>query len=196
MAMVRVQVVVPPGGMHPLQACKAWLLREEGHSWPETQQAVCTVDGTKPKMHALRNAVARVDAQRGEDVPGQSQYHRCGRKAALGEDHIKEAVKFVRAWRHKRFCTCRYIIQELKLPCSSRTLARILNANGYFWKAVSKRMRLSQTISQFKQRVAQILNGFSVAKEGEPCSFLQKLVRGMPKRLAKCKRQRYGRCGK
>ena len=392
MAMVRVQVVVPPGGMHPLQACKAWLLREEGHSWPETQQAVCTVDGTKPKMHALRNAVARVDAQRGEDVPGQSQYHRCGRKAALGEDHIKEAVKFVRAWRHKRFCTCRYIIQELKLPCSSRTLARVLNANGYFWKAVSKRMRLSQTelakrkvfvdayinkspswwesnmnlvldgvtltmppktlsgrekhaaqrighmwlrkgekmdstlftcnrygvqlgtkvplwggftgggqftlrlwtprpkmlksewaklvpslkravdraesrgkerrtqrakvwhdnekfllcpgtyrsnglqqvrfppnsadlnpietvwaelrrelafreqsdldqdlmltMSQFKQRVAQILNGFSVAKEGEPCSFLQKLVRGMPKRLAKCKRQRYGRCGK
>ena len=55
---------------------------------------------------------------------------------------------------------------------------------------------LMLTISQFKQRVAQILNGFSVAKEGEPCSFLQKLVRGMPKRLAKCKRQRYGRCGK
>ena len=55
---------------------------------------------------------------------------------------------------------------------------------------------LMLTLSQFKQRVAQILNVFSVAGEGEPCNFLQKLVRGMPKRLAKCKRQRYGRCGK
>ena len=65
-------------------------------------------------------------------------------------------------------------------------------AQGKAKAAAAKR----PSAAKFKQRVAQILNGFSVAKEGEPCSFLQKLVRGMPKRLAKCKRQRYGRCGK
>jgi len=51
-------------------------------------------------------------------------------------------------------------------------------------------------VGQFKQRAAQILNGYAVAASGEEHSFLQKLVRGMPKRLAKCKARAYGRCGK
>ena len=33
-------------------------------------------------------------------------------------------------------------------------------------------------------------------KSGEQFSPLQKLLRGMPRRLAKCKANRYGRCGK
>ncbi len=54
------------------------------------------------------------------------------------------------------------------------------------------------SVPQFKPRVAQILNVWSVPKTGETHSFLfyQKLVRGMPKRLAKCQQNRYGRCGK
>ena len=52
------------------------------------------------------------------------------------------------------------------------------------------------TTSQFKQRAAQILNSYGVAALGQTHSFLQKLVRGMPKRLAKCKANKYGRCGK
>ena len=52
------------------------------------------------------------------------------------------------------------------------------------------------TLAQFKQRAAQILNAHSVPKEGQELSFLSKLVRGMPKRLAKCKGKKYGRCGK
>ena len=52
------------------------------------------------------------------------------------------------------------------------------------------------SVPQFQQRVAQILNVWSVPKTGDTHSFLQKLVRGMPKRLAKCQQNRYGRCGK
>ena len=57
---------------------------------------------------------------------------------------MQAAADFVKTWRHKRFCTCRYIIQELKLPVKKNTLARILNANGFFWKAVPKTMRLTK----------------------------------------------------
>jgi hypothetical protein len=49
---------------------------------------------------------------------------------------------------------------------------------------------------QFKQRCSQLLNSYSVPKDGEQYSRLQKLIRGMPKRLRKCKANSYGRCGK
>ena len=50
--------------------------------------------------------------------------------------------------------------------------------------------------AQFRQRAAQILNSYSVPEPGQRHSYLQKLVRGIPARLAKCKKNKYGRCGK
>ena len=52
------------------------------------------------------------------------------------------------------------------------------------------------TLAQFKQRAAQILQAMGRAGEGETKSYLQKLARGMPARLAKAKTNKYGRCGK
>ena len=52
------------------------------------------------------------------------------------------------------------------------------------------------TKAQFRQRVAQILRSYEVPKPGQTCNSLQKLVRGMPARLARCRANRYGRCGK
>ena len=43
------------------------------------------------------------------------------------------------------------------------------------------------TMAQFKRRAAQILNSFSVPAPGQKYSYLTKLVRGIPNRLAKCK---------
>ena len=40
------------------------------------------------------------------------------------------------------------------------------------------------TVPQFRQRAAQILQGYSVPAGGQELSFLSKLVRGMPGRLA------------
>ena len=52
------------------------------------------------------------------------------------------------------------------------------------------------TASQFKQRAAQILQSYSVPETGEQYSKLSKLVRGMRNRLAKCKNNKFGPCGK
>ena len=52
------------------------------------------------------------------------------------------------------------------------------------------------TTQQFKQRVAQILHSFGLVNPGEEYSLLEKLVRGMPKRLLKSKKNKYGPCGK
>ena len=41
-----------------------------------------------------------------------------------------------------------------------------------------------------------MLVAHEVPKQGQEYSPLQKLLRVMPRRLAKCKRNRYGRCGK
>ncbi len=103
----RVDVTVRSGGLHPLQACKAWhLVEQEGYSLPAAAQEVVTVDGEEPKEHAMRNAIQRVDEQSSEEVPGKTQYANCGRKKILTEEQTKAAVAFVQKWRHKRFCTC------------------------------------------------------------------------------------------
>ena len=52
------------------------------------------------------------------------------------------------------------------------------------------------TTTQFKQRVAQLLSEYGEPADGQELSYLSKLVRGMPKRLAKCRARKYGRCGK
>ena len=59
-------------------------------------------------------------------------------------------------------------------------------------------LRLGKMISTtvFKQRVSQLLHSYSMAGPGEKHSFLEKLVQGMPKRLQKCKKNKYGPCGK
>ena len=52
------------------------------------------------------------------------------------------------------------------------------------------------TMAQFRQRAAQILKSYEEKAPGQKWSRLQKLVRGMPARLARRKAHRYGRCGK
>ena len=47
------------------------------------------------------------------------------------------------------------------------------------------------TVAQFKQRVAQILNSYAVAKAGEKHSRLGKLVGGMLDRLTKREKNKY-----
>ena len=52
------------------------------------------------------------------------------------------------------------------------------------------------SVAQFRQRVSQILHSFSLKGPGEEYSYLEKLVRGMPARLKKAKKNKYGPCGK
>ena len=52
------------------------------------------------------------------------------------------------------------------------------------------------TVQQFKQRVAQLLHSYSLPGPGEEYSYLEKLVRGMPARLQRSRKNKYGPCGK
>ena len=51
------------------------------------------------------------------------------------------------------------------------------------------------TVTQYRQRVGQLLASYTVPMEGQEHYFLQRLVRGMPRRLAKCRANRFGPCG-
>ena len=53
-------------------------------------------------------------------------------------------VEFVKKWRHKRFCTSQYIKREMRLQASTRTLCRVLNEHGYYWKPVPKVQGISK----------------------------------------------------
>ena len=52
------------------------------------------------------------------------------------------------------------------------------------------------SVQQFRQRASQILQSFEVPRPGERVSRLERLIAGMPKRLAQCKANRYGKCCK
>ena len=90
--------------------------------WKDIQKEVKTMEGKRPSSdHAVRNAVARVSIAGARGV-ATNNYENCGRR--YGEDggkylitpqQEKEVVQFVKAWRNKKFCTCRYIKRELKM---------------------------------------------------------------------------------
>lgn len=52
------------------------------------------------------------------------------------------------------------------------------------------------TSAQFRQRASQILQSYAVASPSGGKSRLEKLIDGMPNRLARCKANKYGKCGK
>ena len=52
------------------------------------------------------------------------------------------------------------------------------------------------SVQQFRQRASQILQSFEVPRPGERAPRLERLIAGMPKRLAQCKANRYGKCCK
>ena len=51
------------------------------------------------------------------------------------------------------------------------------------------------SVCQYKSRASQILTSYSFPQSGESMSYLSRLLRGMPRRLAKCKANGSGRCG-
>ena len=52
------------------------------------------------------------------------------------------------------------------------------------------------SVCQYKLRASQILTSCSILRSGGLMSYLSRLWRGMPRRLAKCKANGYGPCGK
>ena len=59
-------------------------------------------------------------------------------------------------------------------------------------------LKAGRTLStgQFKMRVSQLLTSYSERKVGERFNYYERLLRGMPARLAKCRANKFGPCGK
>ena len=143
--MVKLTVSLHPKGLPPLQAMKAWVLRaEEGLSWPEIQERTTNVLGEAAGDKAVREAVARIEAMEDGALVPKTNYGNCGRKKSLPASTERKILEFVKQWRHKRFCTCAYIRAELGLSVTARTISRVLNRNGYFWRPVPKVNKLTE----------------------------------------------------
>ena len=137
-------LTVQPRGLDPKQAAKAWYLRVKcKEPWKKVRLQTRTVRGELPGKNALRDAVHRMSALRPGQVAPASKYKNCGRKPELSDREQRKIVEFVMAWRHKRFCTSKYLIQELSLTVGPRTVQRVLNKAGFFWRAVPKKSKLS-----------------------------------------------------
>ena len=108
------------------------------------QQRTTNVLGETAGDKAVREAVARIDSMEdGARVPKTKSENR-GRKKILPESTEKKIIEFVKKWRHKRFCMCKYIRNELGLSITARTISRILNRAGYFWRPVPKVSKLTR----------------------------------------------------
>ena len=93
-------------------------------------------------------------------------------------------------------------LRSMRFPPNSGDLNPIETVWARLWQDLSLReMQDLQAgkvlyVAQFRQRAAQILTSYGEVRRQENHSYLQKLVRGMPKRLAACKANAYGPCGK
>ena len=188
--MVVIRISLHPKSLSPTEAAKAWHLRLfEELSWPAVQMEVTDLSGNKPGLHAIRDAVARVAKARPDQIATTS-YHKCGRSAELTAEQQKAVVAFVAKWRGKRFCTCNYIIQELKLKVHKRTVARTLNNHGYYWRPVPKTHGLSakdlakrkkfvetyggRPASWFEKHMNMVLDGVTLTMPPKPLNGRQK----------------------
>ena len=93
-------------------------------------------------------------------------------------------------------------LTALRLPPGNGDLNPIENVWAKLRKDLAIRefedLKMDRVITtlQFKQRVSQLLTSYGCVKPGKKYSYLENLLRGMPKRLLRCKNNRYGPCGK
>ena len=193
---MQLRLSLHPKGLNPFEAAKAWHMRHvQKLPWLAIRERVRTCSGARPRRHALADAVGRISEQRHTAAfrrtgVAATAYTRCGRKQLLDPQQRSAIVEFVKRWRSKRFCTAAYIVQELKLSCSKKTVIRALNAAGYHWRPVSKRGKLTdaqlaarkvfvdahvdKTASWWRQQFGLVLDGVTLTKAPNPMSTREK----------------------
>lgn len=187
------RIAVHPMGLHPIEAVKGWHKHiGDGMSLDAilAEGEVLNLCGQPPGKHALWSAIRRVKQMSHADIFPTSNYAKCGRKQILSNAQQQSIVQFVKAWRHKRFCTARYIREELRLKASQRTICRVLNAHGYHWKPVpriegfsklqlSKRKAfvdkyISRPVSWWQAHMSMVLDGVTLTMAPKPLNGRQK----------------------
>ena len=136
-------VMVHPRGLSLQESAKAWYLNAvEKKPLRTVRDQVVNLAGERPSKSTVEEAVRRMKASGKRRLP-ETKYSNCGRHCILTTDQEKRIVAFVKKWRSKRFCTCRYIRQEMRLKVGVRTIQRALNKYGFYWRPVAKKQPLS-----------------------------------------------------
>ena len=157
--------------------------------WCDIQSEVRNMKGKTPSAHAVENAVKRMRASGQNKLPVTS-YGNCGRKSVLTDEEKRRVVEFVKRWRNKRFCTCKYIRQELKLKASRTTVLRVLNSAGFYWRPIAKKQPLTKKpvaarrafvdkygghgAEWWTKHVGLVFDGVTLTKAPRPLSARQK----------------------
>ena len=142
--MVQLTLSVHHRGLHPLQAARAWHLhREEGMSLNSIRDEVVSMIGERPSKKLVWSAVRQMDVSEKTGTIVGAKYANCGRKQLLTPEQQEAVVAFMKRWRKKRFCTCQYIAQALKLKVDRKTIANVLVRHGFRWKRLPQIRGLS-----------------------------------------------------
>lgn len=184
---------VHPKGLHPIQAALAFVKHsEQGMSLVNIieEGEIHNMSGDIVGKRALWAGIKRVAETGEKDYAPQSGYSNCGRNKALSEAEIGKVIGFVKQWRAKRFCTCRYIKHELKLKAAPRTTNRVLNEKGYYWRTVPRRQgftkeqlekrkvfieqHLGKSPSWWEEHMNIVLDGVTLTMPPKPLSARQK----------------------
>ena len=137
-------VTLHPSGLSLAACAQAWFLGDKQQwKWKDIRKEVRNIRRQVPSFKAIRNGVERV-RQAGKRGLPTTAYSNCGRQRALSDDEERSIVAFVKQWRVKSFCTCKYIAQELKLDVTPRTVGNALNRHGYYWCRVPRVSPLEQ----------------------------------------------------
>ena len=118
------------------------------------------------------------------------------------DDEVRDRGGIVRTPSRCRLATYqKHGLVQVRFPSNSGDL----NPIETVWARLRKDLALREqedlaarrtiSVAQFRQRAAQIRNSYGCAAPGESHSYLRKLVSGMPRRLARCKANKHGRCG-
>ena len=66
--------------------------------------------GKRPSVKAVWNAIQMVELSQASGEVPTTNYANCGRRPKLSLEQDEAVVAFVKKWRNKRFCTCRWHI--------------------------------------------------------------------------------------
>ena len=120
----------------------------------------------------------------------------------------ERTAKSAKVWRdNEKFLLCpntyrRSELVQVRFPPNSGDLDPIEIAWAWLRRDLARREQEDlaaghiMTVAMFRKRVAQLLNSYGAREDGKSLSSLQKLARGMPKRLANRRKNNFGRCNK
>lgn len=191
--MPTVTVTVHPMALAPLEAVRAYVKnKEQDMSLDEiiAEGDILNYQGEVPGKYALWSSIKRVQESKQPHGYPTSNYNNCGRHKILSDEEERRIVSFVKTWRNKRFCTCKYIRNELRLKVTPRTVNNILNNQGYYWRKVPKVQGLtkeqlckrrefvdrygSRTPGWWEENMQMVLDGVTLTMPPKPLAMRQK----------------------